>query len=300
MLLDKELLKKVKRVQIKTERLTSELLVGEYQSAFKGKGLNFDSLREYYPGDDIRMIDWNVTARMQDPFIKEFKEERQLSIMVMLDLSASNDFGTYTKNKRELAIELSALLASLAIKNNDKVGLVVFTDVVEAYVPPKQGRAHVFSIIRDLMTFEPKSKKTDLKNVLSSSLGLVPRNSVVFLVSDFLPTKDQDFESYRKELRIFRQAQDLVAMSIRDPREFNLPNVGYVEIVNPETGKKDLLNLNKKSVREEYKRVQTEHFENLKTKFKYMGIDFIDIKTHKPYIQQLLTLFMSREQRKSK
>lgn len=298
MLLDKELLKQVKRIQIKTDRMASEILVGEYQSAFKGKGLNFDSIREYQAGDDIRSIDWNVTARMADPFIRQYKEERRISIFLMIDLSASNDFGTQRKNKKELATELCAVLASLAVKNSDRVGLIAFTDKVELYIPPKQGKAHVFRLIRDLLAYEPNSKKTDFKASFTTALSMIPRNSVVFLISDFIPAKDQEFEDFKHELKVFRQAQDIVALSIRDPREFQLPNIGYVEIINPETGSRELLNLNKKSVREAFNKVQSSFFVQLKEKFKAIGIDFLDIQTHRSYIPQLLHLFMNRERRK--
>lgn len=299
MLLSRELLAKVKKIQIKTDRMATGLLSGEYQSAFKGKGLNFDSLREYYPGDDIRMIDWKVTARMSEPFIKQYREERQLSIILMLDLSASNEFGTCNQNKEELAIELSAVLASAAVRNNDKVGLIIFTDDVEYFLPPKQGRAHIFKLIRDLMTFQAKSKKTDLKKVLSSTLSMIPRNSVVFLISDFMPMRKEDgFENFERELKIFREAQDLIALSIRDPREFSLPNIGYVEAVNPETGRKELLNLNKKSIRDSFTQVQNQYFEALKHNFFRNGVDFLDIRTNGSYVHQLLTLFMTREKRK--
>ncbi len=297
MLLDKDLLRKVKRIQIKTDRMANEVLVGEYQSAFKGKGLNFDSLREYLPGDDIRSIDWNVTARMNDPFIRQYKEERRMSIMLMLDLSASNNFGAFEKSKKELAIELCAVLASVAIKTSDRVGLIVFTDKVEMYVPPKQGKAHVFRLIRDLMSFEPESRGTDFKNVLSSSLAMVPRNSVVFMVSDFIPEKGKSFDDFKREIKIFKKAVDLVALSIRDPREFLLPNIGYIEIVNPETGHKELLNLNKKSVRESFHKIQSGHFDMLTEEFKRLGIDFLDLRTNKSYVPQLLALFMQRERR---
>lgn len=314
MLLTKELLSKIKRIQIKTDRMASEILVGEYKSAFKGRGLNFDSIREYQPGDDIRLIDWKVTARMGDPFMRQYKEERQISIMLLLDLSASNNFGTCEKSKKDLATELSAILASLAIKNNDKVGLIIFTDQIELYVPPKQGKAHVFRIIKDLTTFKPKSQGTNFKEVLSSAMSMIPRNAVVFFISDFLPNRDGDsvvkFQSngghtrqdrvvldFEKELKVMNKAQDLVALSIRDPREFYLPNIGFMEIWDPETGNKELLNLNRKSTRDKYKKVQEGFFSALKDKFRSMGIDFMDLRTNKSYTTQLLSFFLQRERR---
>lgn len=294
--------------------MASEILVGEYKSAFKGKGLNFDSIREYQIGDDLRSIDWKVTARTSEPHVRQYHEERQLSIVLMLDLSASNDFGTHKKSKREIAVELCAVLAAIAVKNKDKVGLLIFTDDVELYVPPKEGKSHVFSLIRDLMTFKPKSKGTNIKNVLSNALNMIPRSSIVFMISDFVANKEQgllekllpiggdkskkslqiDFE---REMKVMRKVQDVVAMSIRDPREFTLPNIGFVELLNPETGEKELLNLNRGSTRKRFKGVQTRYFAELKEKFKYMGVDLLDIRTDKPYVSQLLNLFLTRERR---
>jgi uncharacterized protein (DUF58 family) len=295
MQISKELLSKIKKIQIKTDRMASEILAGEYKSAFKGKGLNFDAIREYQFGDDIRSIDWKVTARMQNAFIRKYKEERQLTIMIILDLSASNNFGTQAQNKKEMSIELASVLASLAIKNNDKVGMILITDHMESYVAPKQGKAHIFKLIKDLLTYQPKSSKTDLKNSLKEAIKVIPRHSVVFLISDFL--EDSGF-TYEKELKILAKSQDLIAVSIRDPREFSLPNIGYIELVNPETGKKELMNLNSKKVRESFELHQKTHREQIKQNFKLLGVDFLDLFTSKPYINLLLNLFISRERRK--
>jgi uncharacterized protein (DUF58 family) len=295
MQISKELLSKIKKIQIKTDRMASEILAGEYKSAFKGKGLNFDAIREYQFGDDIRSIDWKVTARMQNAFIRKYKEERQLTIMIILDLSASNNFGTQAQNKKEMSIELASVLASLAIKNNDKVGMILITDHMESYVAPKQGKAHIFKLIKDLLTYQPKSSKTDLKNSLKEAIKVIPRHSVVFLISDFL--EDSGF-TYEKELKILAKSQDLIAVSIRDPREFSLPNIGYIELVNPETEKKELMNLNSKKVRESFELHQKTHREQMKQNFKLLGVDFLDLFTSKPYINLLLNLFISRERRK--
>lgn len=300
MLLNKELLSKIKKIQIKTDRMASEILSGEYKSAFRGRGLNFDTIREYQMGDDIRLIDWNVTAKMSDPFVRQYKEERQLSIVLMLDLSASNDFGAFEKNKKEMIVELAAVLASLAIKNNDKVGMIIFTDHVETYVPPKKGKSHIFKLIRDLVSFKSKSKGTNLQAVLSDSLNLIPRNSVVFMISDFLPSSKLKFEDafdYERELKVLNKAQDLIAISIRDPREFVLPNIGYVEIINPESGNKELLNLNHKSVRQYFSETQHSYLKSLESKLKQNGVDFLELETNKPYIANLLNFFMRRERR---
>ena len=280
--------------------MASEILSGEFKSAFKGKGLNFEAIREYQIGDDLRSIDWKVTARMQAPFIRQYKEERQLSIVVIVDLSASSSFGTQEQSKRELSVELASVLASLAIKSNDKVGMMLITDKVESYVPPKQGKAHIFRLIKDLLTFQPQSKRTDLKYALTEAISLIPRHTIVFLISDFIDMSPSNSDldlSYERELKLLRRTQDLIAISVRDPREFSLPNIGYTEVINPETGRKELLNLNKKSVREMFSHLQQKHLANLKAKFKKLGIDFLDLSTNRPYVSTLLNLFLMRERR---
>lgn len=292
MLISQELLAKIKKIQVKTDRMASEILSGEYKSAFRGKGLNFEAIREYQVGDDLRSLDWKVTARMQAPFIRQYKEERQLSIVVIVDLSASSSFGTQEQSKREMSVELASVLASLAIKSNDKVGMILITDKVESYVPPKQGKAHIFRLIKDLLTFQPSSKRTDLKSALAEAIALIPKRTVVFLISDFIDDSD-----YERELKVLRKTQDLIAISVRDPREFSLPNIGYIEVINPETGHKELLNLNKKSIRELFIHQQKLHLANLKVKFKKLGIDFLDLATNRPYISTLLNLFLTRERR---
>jgi uncharacterized protein (DUF58 family) len=295
MVINKELVALIKKIQIKTDRLASEILAGEYRSAFRGRGLNFESVREYQIGDDIRFLDWKITAKMQEPFIRQYKEERQLSIVLIIDLSASTFFGTQKYNKKELGIELASVLASLAIKNNDKVGMMLVTDRIEAFIPPKQGKSQVFRLIRDLLSFTPSSQKTNLKKVLKDAIQKIPPKSVVFLISDFL-NLDNQFD-YTAELKILRNTQDLIAVSIRDPREFSLPNIGYVEIVDPEYGNKTLLNLNKNSARKKFLEEQKNQLEQTRASFKSLGIDFLDLYTHKPYIRDLLELFIRREKR---
>jgi uncharacterized protein (DUF58 family) len=242
----------------------------------------------------MRLLDWKVTARMQSPFIRVYKEERQLNLILIVDLSASNDFGTQALSKKEMIIELSSVLAALAIKNNDKVGLAIISDQVEKFIPSKQGKAHVFRLIKELYTFKPKSPKTNLKNCLQKLCKLIPNHSVVFLVSDFIDHNND----YDKELKILAQTQDLIAISVRDPREFDLPNIGYMELVDPESNKKTLLNLNRKSTRENFSIKQKQHLENTKNKFKKLGIDFLELNTSKAYIQKLLGLFIKRERRR--
>lgn len=281
--------------------MANEILSGEYRSAFKGKGLNFDKIREYQLGDDIRNIDWKVTARMQDTFVREYKEERQMSIMLLVDLSASAGFGTQKQSKRELIVEMASVLASLAIKNNDKVGMLLMTDHVEAYVAPKQGKAHVFKLIKDLLSFEPSSKKTNLKDSFAEAVKLIPQHSVVFILSDFLASSSlesfEDTYNYQRELKLLKGKHDVIAVSVRDPREFNLPNIGFMELINPESGQKQLLNLNRKSVRTAFKASQLKHFSFITKEFKRLGVDFLDLRTDRSYIQDLLSFFLRRERR---
>lgn len=300
MLISKELLSKIKKIQIKTDRMASEILSGEYKSAFKGTGLNFESIRDYQVGDDLRLIDWKVTARSQKAVVRQYKEERQLTIMLIVDFSASNSFGSQEKNKRELTIELASVLASLATKNNDKVGMLLVTDSVEAYIPAKQGKAHIFRMIKELLLFEPKSQKTNFKNVLSDALQMIPRNSVVFMISDFINNDQNSFEfnfNFEKEIKHLSKTQDLIAVSIRDPFEFSLPKLGFLELVDPESGHVTLMNLNRQSVRDKYTKSQKRHQAFLKDKFKKLKIDFLNLYTHKGYINDLLMLFLTKEKR---
>ena len=294
MLTSEELLSKIKRIQIKTDRLASEILSGEYKSAFRGYGLNFDSIREYQVGDDIRTLDWKVTARMQEPFVRIYKEERQLSMMLVLDFSASNNFGTQEQNKKELIIEFAAVLASIAIKSNDKVGMMIITDQIELYVPPKQGKAHIFKLIKDLLEFEPISRKTNLKGALAEASKMIPRHSVIFVISDFIDKKEFDLAS---EIKFLKTGRDLIAVSVRDPAEFDLPNIGLIEIVDPETGKKQLANLNRKSIRNKFANFQSKYLDEVKDKFRKLGVDFLDLLTGESYVHKLLRLFLSRERR---
>ncbi len=302
-MISKEILAQIKKLQIKTDRLASEILTGEYKSAFRGRGLNFDKIREYQIGDDLRLLDWKVTARMGQPFVRQYKEERQMTMMLVIDLSASNNFGTQNKNKKQLATELAAVLASLAVKNNDKVGAILFTDRIELYIPPKQGKAHIFRLIKDLMLFQAFSARTNLKSVLQESRSLIPAHSVVFLISDFLPEEPRegafsDNFACERELKVLRRSNDLIAVSIRDPREFKLPNVGFIEIVNPERESKALLNLNKKSVRLQFEKVQNQYLSALREKLRSLAIDFLELSTDRAYVTQLMQLFLMRERRR--
>ena len=304
-LINKSLISQIKKILLKSDRLESQILAGEYKSAFKGTGLNFDSIREYQYGDEIKNIDWKVTARMQEPFIRTYKEERQITMMLIIDLSASNNFGTAKKSKKELIIELASVLAFLAIKNNDKVGLIIVTNEIEYLVPPKQGKAHIFKLIKDLLTFKPKSKKTNIKKVLQDAIKVIPRNSIVFFISDFIDETPSESEeknkktnlSYEQELKILRKTLDLILISIRDKREFKLPNIGFIEIGDPETGEKQLLNLNRSSVRTSFFNSQKSYQQNIKNSLKHLGVDFLEIINGNAYINDLLKLFLRREKR---
>ena len=283
--LDKVLISQIKKILLKSDKLSSQILAGEYKSAFKGTGLNFESIREYQHGDEIKNLDWKVTARMQGTYIRQYKEERQMTLLLVIDLSASSLFGTEEKTKQEITIELASILAFLAIKNNDKVGLMIVSEDVEFYLEPKQGKAHIFRIIKELLTFKPLYKTTNIKKTLSSVIRLSPKHSIIFYISDFLDNINQIYASekslinnpeqlnYSHEIKILKKTQDLSLVSIRDPKELSLPNLGFIEICDPETGHSSLLNLNRKVNREyiNYKAI-TEKF--LKQKLKNWELNF--------------------------
>ncbi len=229
-MIPKEVLQKVRRIEIKTKRVVDSILSGEYHSAFKGRGMEFAEVRNYVEGDDIRHIDWNVTARMGDPFVKKHQEERELTVMLMVDASASGTFGSVNKFKGETGVELCALLAFSAIKNNDRVGLIIFTSEVEFYIPPQKGKKHVLHVIRELLYFKPKGKKTDVAAALSFLNGVQTKRTVVFLVSDFFTP------AFDRALRVSARRHDLIAVTINDPREYDFPNVGLVELEDAESG----------------------------------------------------------------
>ena len=223
-MIPREILKKVRRIEIRTKRLVNDLFSGEYHSTFKGQGMEFEEVREYCPGDDIRLIDWNVTARTGMPYVKKFKEERELTVILLVDASSSGRFGTYEKYKEELAAELCALLAFSAIKNNDKVGLIIFTDTIEKYIPPQKGKPHVLRLIREILYFTPEHTKTDIAGALEFFTKVTKRKSVVFLISDFLS------DNYQTPLRIAKRKHDIIAVKITDPRELNFGDYGLMEL----------------------------------------------------------------------
>ena len=284
-----EVLKKVRYIQIHTRKAVNDVLAGEYGSVFKGRGMEFDEVREYVPGDEIRTIDWNVTARMGHPYVKRFVEERELTVTFIVDLSASGAFGSVKALKNEVAAEVCALLAFSAIKNNDKVGLVVFTDQVELYIPPKKGARHVLRVVRELLYFKPRKAKTDISGALDFVGKVNKKKGVLFLVSDFLGS------GYEKPLRVLANRHDLIAVSIVDPREIRMPSVGLVELEDAETGEMVLIDTGSRKVRAEYERHGRERMQSLKNSLATSNIDHIDIGTDRDYVRELVRFFKARE-----
>lgn len=286
-----ELARKIRILQITTRKVVNDILAGGYTSVFRGRGIEFDEVREYMPGDDVRTIDWNVTARTGRPHVKRYVEERELTVMFLVDLSASGSFGSRRKLKKEIAAEFCALLAFSAVKNNDKVGLVVFTDRVELYVPPKKGTTHVLRLIRELLNFEPKAAKTDLAGALDYFGKVAKKRAVVFLVSDFLA------EGYDRPMRIIAKKHDLIAVPIVDPREISLPDVGLVELEDAETAETVLVDTSSAAVRKRYERLGRERSEKMRELFASTGVDHIEVVTDRDYIPKLIAFFRARERR---
>lgn len=286
-----ELARKIRILQITTRKVVNDVLAGGYTSVFKGRGIEFDEVREYLPGDDVRTIDWNVTARTGRPYVKRYVEERELTVIFLVDLSASGAFGSVNKLKNEIAAEFCALLSFSAVKNNDKVGLVVFTDRVELYVPPKKGTTHVLRLIRELLNFKPKAAKTDLAGALDYLGKVSKKRAVVFLVSDF------QAEGFEKAMRIVSKRHDLVAVPIVDPREVRLPNVGLIELEDAETGEMVLVDTSSAAVRKRYERLGRERSEKFRELFASMGVDKIEVMTDRDYVPKLVSFFRSRERR---
>jgi uncharacterized protein (DUF58 family) len=290
-MIPKELAKKVRYIQIHTNKAVNDVLAGEYHSVFKGQGMEFEEVREYLPGDEVRSIDWNVTARMGRPFVKRFREERELSIMFLVDLSASGAFGTVGQVKNEVATELCALLAFSAVKNNDKVGLIVFTDRVELFIPPKKGVSHVLRLIRELLAFTPRKANTNIAEALDYLGRVINKHAVVFLVSDF---QGEDFE---RPMRVLAKKHDLIAVSVTDPREVALPNVGLIELEDAETGEMVLIDTGSAGVRKRYEQQGTGRMARLRELFASMDIEQIDLQTDRDYVRDLVKFFRRRERK---
>lgn len=287
-----ELLRKVKLLEIKTRLQVRDVFGGQYHSIFKGQGMDFDEVREYTPGDDFRNIDWNVSARMDHPYIKVYREERELTVLILVDVSASGDFGSVNSLKRDVAAELTALLALCALTNNDKVGLLLFSDQIEHFVAPKKGRTHILRLIRDVLTFTPQSPKTSISNALEYSLKLLKRKSVLFLLSDF------NDEGYEKVMRIAGRKHDLIALELFDPREREIPSIGLVPFHDPETGEVHWMDSSSRKFRESFRRLADLQAREREAFFKSVQIDRIALSVDKPYDRPLIRFFRTRERRK--
>jgi uncharacterized protein (DUF58 family) len=290
-MISKEILKKVKRIEISTRGMVNEIFSGQYHSVFKGRGMDFSEVREYQPGDDIRTIDWNVTARSGHPFVKVYQEERELTVMLLVDASSSVSFGSIEQMKGELAVELCALLAFSAIKNNDKVGLLIFTNQVEKFVPPRKGKKHVMRVIRELLYYRPTNEGTDIGKALEYLNHILRRRAVVFLVSDFL---GQDFE---RHLRVANRRHDIIAMRITDKREKELPNIGLLELEDIETDESLLIDTSDSEFREAYRTNASKMNESLHRMFKSMKVDYIEFRPGAPYDLPLIRFFKERSRR---
>ncbi len=289
----KEILKKIRRIEIFTSRLVNNIFAGEYESVFKGRGMEFNEVREYQPGDEIRTIDWNVTARMGKPYIKKYVEERELVIMLVVDMSASTDFGTQQQTKGEIAAEISGLLAFSAIKNNDKVGLICFTNEVELFVPPRKGKKHVLRVIREILYFDPHQRATNINAALEYVDRVLQRRSVVFLISDF---RD---DGYEKRLAITSKHHDLIAVTVEDAREEEFPDVGLIELEDAETGEVLILDTKDQSTREAYRQLNRRAIESRQKHFRANKVDCIEIQTDRSYVEPLIRFFRQRAMRGS-
>lgn len=283
-----EIIKRVRKIEIKTKGLSKHIFSGEYHSAFKGRGMSFSEVREYQYGDDVRNIDWNVTARTGDPFIKVFEEDRELTVMLMVDISRSSVFGTSERFKSDLIAEISAVIAFSAINNNDKVGAILFTDSVEKYIPPKKGKSHILRIIREIIYFEPQSKKTDINKALVYLNNISKKRNIVFLLSDFIS------EDYSSALSVARKKHDIIGIHINDAWEQNLPKVGLIKARDPETGETQLLDSSSKKLRKIYSDFYQNNYSNFKSLFTKNKLDTISIQTSEDYVKSLLTFFKRR------
>jgi uncharacterized protein (DUF58 family) len=286
-----ELLKKVRAIEIRTRGFVNQIFSGEYHSVFKGRGMAFSEVREYQFGDDIRSIDWNVSARFNHPYVKVFEEERELTVILLVDVSGSGDFGTVHQLKRDTAAELCAVLAFSALKNNDKVGVIFFSDAVEKFIPPKKGRSHVLRIIREVLDFRPERRRTNIADGLRFLTGAIKKRSIVFLISDFIDT------GYEDALKIAGKKHDLVGIKLFDPREADLPPVGLLRTVDAESGEARWVDAGDRGVREAYGRWWRALEEARVKTFRRSGLDEIRIRTDQPYVKPLMMFFRMRERR---
>ncbi len=291
-MIPQDVIKHIRQIQIFTNRTVNEMFSGDYASTFKGQGMQFDEVREYAPGDDIRSIDWNVTARMNKPFIKRYTEEREMTVMLMVDLSASGAFGTVNKLKNDLAVEMCAVLAFCAIKNNDKVGLITFTDRIEKFIPPAKGTQHVLRVIREMLYHEPPHQGTDISMALDYLAKVIKKKATVFLVSDFLS------DEFQQSLRLVNKRHDLIAIQVKDKAEQVLPTAGIIEFEDAETGQTILVDTSSRRFRQDYENKVNQQADSLKKVLQSSKVDCIDIATDRPYVPQLIRFFRMREKRR--
>ena len=290
-MIPKQILKKVKQVEIRTRGLVNDLFGGEYHSVFKGRGMAFSEVREYQPGDDIRLIDWNVTARNGSPFIKIFEEERELTVYLLVDISKSGEFGSQNQLKQEFGAEIASVLGFSAIKNNDKVGLILFSNDIEKYVVPKKGKSHVLRVIRELLYNEPKGNKTSIKNVLDYLLKVAKRRSVVFLISDFID------DNYWSSLKIVNRKHDLIGIRLFDPAEKLLPDLGVIKVRDPESGSSFWIDTSNRAEMEKLKSQINSDFDAFNKQAKKIGFDIISVSTNGDFVDPLISLFRKRDKR---
>ena len=286
------LLKKVKKIEIKSKGLSNHIFAGEYHTAFKGTGMAFSEVREYQSGDDIRSIDWNVTARYNTPFVKIFEEEREMTVMLLIDVSASGDFGTNKQYKKDLATEIAAVLAFSAIKNNDKVGVIFFSDRIEKFIIPKKGKSHILRIIREIVSLEPDSKGTDVAMALEYFNSVIKRRSICFILSDFTSAP------FSKPLKIASKKHDIVGVRIHDKRESEMPNIGLVPMQDMETDKLVYVDTSNKEIRLNYSKTRSQKIKNLNKTFETNGVDLVQISTGEDYVKPLVNFFKRRGKRK--
>lgn len=290
-MIPKEILQKIRRIQITTSRMVTDVFAGQYQSVFKGKGMEFEEVREYQPGDEIRSIDWNVTARMGHPYVKKFVEERELTVMLLLDMSMSSYFGTVTQLKSQLAAEICSLMAFSAIQNNDKVGFIGFTDRIEKFIPSKKGLRHILRIIREALYLRPEGLGTDIPMAIEFLNRMTTRKMIVFFISDFYAS------DFKKPLSIANKRHDIIAITITDPHEIDLPDVGLLQLDDAETGRSFLVDTSDINVRRDFHKNAIEKFEERKKLFRSINVDHIDIRTDIPYSKSLYQFFRMRERR---
>lgn len=301
-MIPKELFQKIKRIEIMTSRLVSDVFAGQYHSAFKGQGIEFDEVREYQPGDDVRTIDWNVTARTGKPYVKKFIEERELTVMIMVDVSLSCRFASVNMLKSQLAAEVAAILAFSAIRNNDNVGLIIFTDKIEKFIPPKKGVGHVLRVIREVLYFEPEGNSTDIINALEYLNKVTTRKTICFMISDFFPAKitseSNESEALKKSLAITNRKHDVITITLNDPREMEFPDCGLIALEDAETGNEVLIDSSSASLRKQYAENNINRLSEREKLFRSIGVDYINISTDAPYTDAIVKFFLKRRRKR--